>query len=192
MVTSHRDRLIEEAGRLFGESGFHAVPLDAILRAAGTTKTTFYKHFESKDQLALICLQNCREEWWGWIEEELGQLGAVDPVDRIRGFFRLLNERFEGRSGILCPGFVACGEFPHPSDPRNEFGRESLREIERRLRDWLRQAGSSAADRLATELALMAKGAILHEVANRRGVSAAVAAEMADRLLDQHFSPAEA
>ncbi len=191
-MTSHRERLLVEAERLFGERGFHAVPLDAILRAAGTTKTTFYKHFESKDELALICLRNCRRAWWQWVDDGLEQAGARDPVDRIRGFFRLLGDRFDGRSAVLTRCFLACGEFPHPSDPRHATGRESLQEIEDRLRRWLEQAGSATAERLAGELALMATGAILHEIAHRRNTSAAIAAEMAERLLDQHFTPAGA
>jgi len=35
---------------MFFRTGFHSVGLDAILAEVGVTKTTFYNHFESKNQ----------------------------------------------------------------------------------------------------------------------------------------------
>ena len=51
MASTTRERLIEAAQTEFYQGGFQAVGLDAILRVVGVTKTTFYKHFESKDDL---------------------------------------------------------------------------------------------------------------------------------------------
>lgn len=191
-MSLHRQRLIDEAERLFRANGFHAVSLDSILRAASTTKTTFYKHFESKDQLALICLRNRREAFWAWLDQRMEETGAVDPICRIHGFFRLLGEYLEQESDSVLPFFAACGEFPHPKDPCNIAGREALREIEVRLLKWVRDAGVAEPDRLGSQLAVTAQGAILHEVANRGGRSAGIAGEMAASLMDQHFEPAGA
>ena len=191
-MSSHRQRLIDEAEGLFGSNGFHAVSLDAILRAAKTTKTTFYKHFESKDQLALICLRNGRDAWWERLDQRLEELGATAPLDRIHGFFQVLGERFEQDRDSMITCFAACGEFPHPTDPCNLAGREGLREIEERFRTWAAEAGARDPERLGAQLAVAAKGAILHELAHREGRSAAVAADMAAAMLDQHFEPAQA
>ena len=49
-----RERLIAAGLDLFYQHGFHATALDRILAEVGTTKTTFYKYFESKDELARI------------------------------------------------------------------------------------------------------------------------------------------
>ncbi len=43
-----RDRLLYTAVDLFYRQGFSAVGIDQILESAGVTKTTFYKHFESR------------------------------------------------------------------------------------------------------------------------------------------------
>jgi AcrR family transcriptional regulator len=191
-VTSHRQRLIDEAGSLFKSGGFHAVSLDSILRAAETTKTTFYKHFESKDELALICLRNTRNEWWAWVDGRIEEAGCTDPVDRMRLFFQLIGERIQSEPGSVFPCFAACGEFPHRTDARNAEGRDSLREVEQRLRAWAAEAGARDPDTLAAQLAVAAKGAILHELAHREGRSAAIAADVAEVLLDRHFEPAGA
>ena len=55
--TSGRERLIDKAIDLFYSHGFNAVGIDRIIAAAGVTKTTFYKHFESKDELMVAAVK---------------------------------------------------------------------------------------------------------------------------------------
>lgn len=50
------DRLIEAATALFYERGFRAVTVSDIAARGGLTKSTFYRYFESKDDLAAACL----------------------------------------------------------------------------------------------------------------------------------------
>ena len=49
---------IEAAGRRFYRDGFRMVGLDQILAEVGISKTAFYKHFESKDDLMLAALED--------------------------------------------------------------------------------------------------------------------------------------
>jgi hypothetical protein len=46
-----RARLVHVAIELFYSYGFQAVGVDQIIASTGVTKTTFYKHFDSKDDL---------------------------------------------------------------------------------------------------------------------------------------------
>src|SRR5678815_1050879 len=57
-----RDRIVLTAIDLFYDHGFNAVGLDRILEVAGTTKTTFYKHFASKDELVVVAVRE-RDAW---------------------------------------------------------------------------------------------------------------------------------
>ena len=57
-----RDRLVAAAIELFYRHGFGAVGIDRVIAAAGVTKTTFYKHFESKDDLMVAAVRR-RDEW---------------------------------------------------------------------------------------------------------------------------------
>lgn len=52
-----REKLIFTAINLFQEYGFHAIGLDHILAEAKLTKSTFYNHFKSRDELAIEAVQ---------------------------------------------------------------------------------------------------------------------------------------
>jgi TetR/AcrR family transcriptional repressor of nem operon len=59
-MAEHRDRILEEAGRLFREKGFAAVTVAEVMQAAGLTHGGFYGHFKSKDDLIAQTLENIR------------------------------------------------------------------------------------------------------------------------------------
>jgi len=49
---ANRERILDNAGRLFRERGFDGIGLNDLMQAAGLTRGGFYGHFESKDDLA--------------------------------------------------------------------------------------------------------------------------------------------
>src|SRR5437899_12826794 len=51
--TSGRERLVAAAVELFYRNGYGAIGVDRVVEEAGVTKTTFYKHFEGKDDLMI-------------------------------------------------------------------------------------------------------------------------------------------
>ncbi|WP_428697376.1 TetR/AcrR family transcriptional regulator [Stappia sp.] len=50
-MAENRQRILEEAGRLFRDKGFDAVSVAEVMKAAGLTHGGFYGHFSSKDDL---------------------------------------------------------------------------------------------------------------------------------------------
>src|SRR3954469_20302171 len=82
-----RDRLLSAAVNLFYRRGFGAVGIDQVIAAAGVTKTTFYKHFESKDDLMVAAVRQ-KDEWesqaWG---RAIQKLAGDDPVARLLAMF---------------------------------------------------------------------------------------------------------
>lgn len=54
-----RQRIVDEALVLFEQQGFRATSVDAIARAAGTSRPTLYQYFESKEQIFLELLEEC-------------------------------------------------------------------------------------------------------------------------------------
>jgi AcrR family transcriptional regulator len=54
-----RQRIVDEALRLFGAHGFHATSVEGIARAAGTSRATLYQYFESKEQIFIELLEEC-------------------------------------------------------------------------------------------------------------------------------------
>lgn len=53
-----RNRIFETAKQLFLENGFENVSVDSIVDAAGVSKGSFYVHFESKDMLPSIFIND--------------------------------------------------------------------------------------------------------------------------------------
>jgi AcrR family transcriptional regulator len=54
-----RQRIVEETLRLFESQGFHATSVDSIAKAAGTSRSTLYQYFESKEQIFVELLEEC-------------------------------------------------------------------------------------------------------------------------------------
>lgn len=50
-AAQNRDRIVDQAGRLFREKGPDAVSVSDVMSALGLTNGGFYKHFASKDAL---------------------------------------------------------------------------------------------------------------------------------------------
>src|SRR3712207_5863670 len=79
-----RERLVAVAVELFYRRGFAAVGIDQVIAAAGVTKTTFYKHFESKDDLMVAAVRR-RDEWesraWARAVREIA--GDDDPKGQL-------------------------------------------------------------------------------------------------------------
>lgn len=55
-----RTRILEAAQDLFAAHGIRAVGVDELVACSGVAKSTFYRHFGSKDTLIMACL-----EAWG-------------------------------------------------------------------------------------------------------------------------------
>src|SRR5687768_4545275 len=89
-----RDRLIDTAIDLFYQHGFHAVGLDRVIAETGVTKTTFYKHFESKDDLIVAAIER-RDAWESraW-ERAVRKLAGPDPRAQLLAVFDVMDAWF--------------------------------------------------------------------------------------------------
>src|SRR5438034_2756008 len=115
--TSGRERLIDKAIDLFYSHGFNAVGIDRIIAAAGVTKTTFYKHFESKDELMVAAVKK-RDDWesaaWG---RAVQAAAGDDPRRQLMALFDVLDEWFNAPDFRGCMFINTAAEFPNPHDP---------------------------------------------------------------------------
>src|SRR5262245_66322126 len=81
-----RQRLIEAAVRRFYRDGFRNVGIDQVYSDVGISKTAFYKHFESKDDLLLAVMK----EQTRWLQESLRGMIRLRGGDTIAGQLRAL------------------------------------------------------------------------------------------------------
>ena len=111
-----RERFIQIAAELFLTDGFGPVGLDQVIDAAGVTKTTFYKHFESKDDLILAVIEAKHIEEMESMAEYL-RLNARTPREQILAFFDAIDLWLADNDFRGCIFLNAATEFPHESDP---------------------------------------------------------------------------
>ena len=161
MAQGTRERLVTAANDLFFSDGFHAVGLDAILARAGVTKTTFYNHFASKDDLIIAVLQERdRIEFGEWMEL-MAARGGTDPRARILALFDILEEWLADPDYKGCMFLKAQAEFPAPNDPVHKAALVHGRNLFEALREQARAAGCEQPDALAGQLMIVLSGAIL-------------------------------
>lgn len=60
---SAREQILDTAYELFTQRGIRAVGVDEVIARSGVAKATLYKHFRSKNELAMAFLQRREQRW---------------------------------------------------------------------------------------------------------------------------------
>jgi AcrR family transcriptional regulator len=140
-----RERLVATAVDLFYRNGYGAVGIDRIIAAAGVTKTTFYKHFESKDDLMVAAVKR-RDEWesLAW-DRAVRQLAGDDPAAQLLAMIDVMDLWFNNPDFHGCMFMNTAAEFPNPHDPVHQAAAEFQRRSRDHRRNLARAAGADAA-----------------------------------------------
>jgi AcrR family transcriptional regulator len=182
-----RGRLVHAAIELVYSHGFQAVGVDQVIAAAGVTKTTFYKHFESKDDLMEAAIRQ-RDEWemQAWMAA-VEKLAGNDPGRKLLAFFDVLDVWFTSPDFHGCQFINAAAEFPNPNDPVHRVAAEHKRKSRDYFRDLAAAAGAIEPEAFADRYTALVEGTlVLRQVHNRddaaRVIKPAVEAMLADVL----------
>lgn len=185
-----RERLLMAAVDLFYAHGIHAVGLDRILSEVGVTKTTFYNHFESKDELVAEAMR-WRDQWERTLWEKMvGEMGGDDPKRRLLAYFDVLDiwfndERFRG-----CQFINAAAEFPSVHEPAHIVAREHLETTCRGAAELAAKAGAGEPEAFAEEYAAVISGVIVLRQTTGNNAAAAIGRRVAEQLCGRHFGGA--
>lgn len=121
-----RDHLLATASRLFYTESINGVGVDRIVREAGVTRATLYRHFPGKEALVVAYLERVdglfRARW----QDELSRAVSPDHALELAIGGMAEDAYHEYRHG--CPFTKAAGEFP---DPEN-----AIRQVVTRHRAW--------------------------------------------------------
>ncbi|WP_346796164.1 TetR family transcriptional regulator C-terminal domain-containing protein [Halomonas sp. Bachu 37] len=85
-TTATRDRLLDTGAELIGNHGYNATGINAVLKASGVPKGSFYHYFASKEDFGLAVIDRVALSY----DEKLTHLledTRVAPLDRLRGYF---------------------------------------------------------------------------------------------------------
>jgi AcrR family transcriptional regulator len=77
-----RHRMVAVATRLFGEQGYEATSIEAVLRESEVSRGALYHHFASKEQLFEAVLEAAEAEISA--ATIAGSRGLTDPVEALR------------------------------------------------------------------------------------------------------------
>src|SRR5262245_1632255 len=158
-MPSTKQRLTEAAVRRFYRDGFRNVGLDQVLADVGISKTAFYKHFESKDDLVLAALQ-LQDQWLReTFRAMLSQRGGESPVGQLRALLDVV-ERITTEDEFQGCIFVNVSiEFPLPHEPAHVAAAQHKQAIEQIIHELAEQAGAADPRELARQLSLVMEGA---------------------------------
>lgn len=159
--TPTRQRLIESALQRFYREGFRNVGIDQILRDVGISKTAFYKHFESKEDLMLAALEQQNQ----WLQETFRNMiherGGPTPKGQLFAVLDVVEMIIESDDYQGCIFVNVAMEFPLPHDPAHKLAAENKNAIEEIIRNLSEAAGADDPDQLAQELCLIVEGAYI-------------------------------
>lgn len=149
-----RERIIEAACDLFGRRGVKNVGVDEIAAAADSNKMTLYRHFGSKEKLAVVCLQAVIEEIDGKWREAVTHGQPESALDRW------IETMAKGCSGADSGSELIFAVFRQARD--DAAARPLLDTFiarhRKRLAAICREAGAADGEKLATALSLLAHG----------------------------------
>jgi AcrR family transcriptional regulator len=182
-----KDRLIDAAIDLFYSRGFHAVGLDQIIAAVGVTKTTFYKHFASKDDLIVAAIHR-RDQWErkAW-NRAIRKMAGKDPKSQLLAVFDVLDVWFNDPEFGGCIFINAAAEFPNPSDPVHQAAAEHKRAGREQFRDLAKSAGCTEPDTFADLYTAVLEGVLILRHVHGRNDAARMARPMIERLIAEHL-----
>ncbi|NNH70429.1 TetR/AcrR family transcriptional regulator [Nocardia uniformis] len=179
-TASTRDRLLDAATRLFYEEGVH-VGVDTLCRAAGVSKRSMYKLFESKDELVAASLERSAPD------HALALLPAADdcrsPRARILHVFERLEYLERDHEFRGCPFVAVAIQVKAPEHPASRVARRQKDGLTSFFQYEAERGGASDPALLARQLTLVFDGASAHSVVQAKDLDG-LAIATARTLLD--------
>jgi AcrR family transcriptional regulator len=184
-----RDRLIETAIDLCYHHGFNAVGLDQILDEVGLTKTTFYKYFESKDDLLVEAIKK-RDAWEAdaW-HRAVRALAGDDPRGQLLAIFDVMDIWFNDPEFNGCLFINAAAEFPNPHDPVHKAAAAHKVRVRDEIRDMAAKLNADDPEVFADRYAMILEGTLIVRQVHGNNNAARTARAMVKTLIEDHIPP---
>jgi AcrR family transcriptional regulator len=173
-------RILAAADKLFYGKGIRSVGVDAIAAAADVSKRTLYNHYPSKDALISAYLN--------------ARFRQIEPSDapareQLLGLFDRLERAF-ARTGFRgCPFVNAVAEIGDPKHPSRDIAIRFKEERRQWFKALLERIEVRDPEALATQLAILAEGAIATALVRGEPSCARLARAAAEVLLESASAP---
>ncbi len=156
-----RERILQTAYDLFSRHGIRAVGVDTVIARSGVAKMTLYRHYPSKDHLALAFLRR-REELWtrAWLQTEVERRGG-SPRERLLAIFDVFDKWFRRADFEGCSFINVLLEIDDRTHPVRSATVRHLEVIRSFLRQLAADAGVRDPDGFARQWHILMKGSIV-------------------------------
>lgn len=166
MTRNLKEHILQTASELFYSQGIKSTGVDAIVKAAGTTKMSLYKYFPSKDDLVLAHLSKSRAAMLAQLQIEI-EAQADTPKQKLLAIFDMFAKLVKSPDFRGCPFINAAAEFAVENNPVQQAAAEFYAEFRKLLANLAVLAGIANAEQLAGQLVLLIAGAIVDEQMHR-------------------------
>lgn len=158
---SARERIDRTAYELFSRHGIRAVGVDKVIARSGVAKMTLYRHYPTKEKLALAFLRR-REELWtrAWLQDEVERRGGT-PGERLLAIFDVFDKWFRRADFEGCSFINVLLEIDDRSDPVRAATVRHLEAIRAFLGQLVQEAGIENPDGFARQWHILMKGSIV-------------------------------
>jgi AcrR family transcriptional regulator len=179
MKTHTRQRLVDSAVRRFYRDGFRSVGIDQILADVEISKTAFYKHFESKEDLMLAALEEQKNWAQNVFQTMIRDRGGCTPIGQLHALFDVVEHIMESEDFHGCIFVNASMEFPLLHEPAHILAAKGKQAIEDVIYNLAVEAGAENASALAQELCLIIEGAYVTRVVTGKRTTIDIARRLA-------------
>lgn len=183
MPSATRQRLIDAAFHRFYRDGFRNVGIDQLLGDVGISKTAFYKHFASKDDLVVAALDDHHQTMERDLLEVLRARAGDDPLGQLHALFDAVEGMLDSDGFQGCVFVNAAIEFPSPHEPAHLAAVRNKQAIERLVCSIAERAGADDPQALAEELCLVMEGAYVTRHVTGNPATITIARRLAGRAI---------
>jgi AcrR family transcriptional regulator len=187
MPSATRQKLVDIARQRFYRDGFRNVGIDAILTDVGISKTAFYKHFESKEDLMIAVLEEVdtflRQKFRAMVRERGGRSAAA----QLHAILDVVQQVIENKSFHGCIFVNAVMEFPLPHDPAHEAAVRHKHAIEEFDYELAERAHAADPQSLSRELCMIIEGAYVTRSLTGDASTTEIARRIAEHTIERHL-----
>ncbi|MGN0982239.1 MAG: TetR/AcrR family transcriptional regulator [Candidatus Limivicinus sp.] len=115
-----RQRILEAALEEFSRRGYEAASLSNVCAEKGISKGIIYHHFKDKDELFLLCVEDCFTQVSAYLQEAAGKLSGT-AEEKLAAYFDARLRFFALRPVYL--GIFAEAAFNPPAALAEEIAR---------------------------------------------------------------------
>ena len=184
-----RDRILDNACRLFADHGVRAVGLQQIIDETGCGKNLLYREFANKDELVAAWLARVQDDWRASTDEVV----AAHPGDPMGQMLALVRNTVDD---VSKPGYRGCcsrntyAEFPDPDHAVHRLATGHVEEIRLRLVDLAKDAGARDPEALGNRLMLIVDGVVTNGMVLGGEGAASEAVAFAEDVITAALPPA--